>query len=266
MRAAAILNHKGGVGKTTTAFNLAHAMARLGYRVLAIDLDPQEHLNACFGYPTSSSSAAEFIANGSINAEDLVAIRNNLYFLPAGQALSSLESAPLKASSDGLRLRNSIRHVSSSFDWIYMDCPPFSGMIALNAVLASTDLIIPVACDYLSLHGVAKLCSTLENIEKLYNSKPEKWLLCTRFFQNRQLSVEVFHKLEEYFPGRVLDTLIRESTVVAESPGFNKPVYEYNKRAPAAADYPRLAAELVARSNGFVAGQTDDSRRLSRIR
>jgi len=244
MRTFAVLNQKGGVGKTTTAINLAHAMALRGHKVTAIDMDPQNHLTAGLGKETHPQIGIDEVLLAESTVKDtLINARENLRLIPAGTRLSEVEQGA-KGVQGGLLLANEVKRMKAQ-DFVFIDCPPSSGVLAMNAILAAKEIIIPVSSDYLALHGMSRLMGILKHVEKRLHHKMKVWVVLTRFHGRRRLANEVRDKLVNYFPGSVLKTPIREAVALAESPSYGKTIFEYQKRGNGSDDYSALADDLL---------------------
>lgn len=241
----AVMNQKGGVGKTTTTMNLAHALAMSGKSVTVIDMDPQAHLTASFGAEIKMQSGIDEVLMGESNINDVrIQVRDNLHLIPAGTRLGELEQVATGGAQRGWLLSNAVKDLSGE-DIVLIDCPPSSGMLTMNAMLAAKEMLIPVAGDYLSLHGLSRLLNILKHIETRLKHATKKWMVVTRFHGRRKLANEVRGKLMEYFPGQVLATPIRETVALAESPGFGQSIFEYQKSSNGAQDYRDLADDLL---------------------
>lgn len=244
MRIFAVLNQKGGVGKTTTAINLAHALALRGHKVTAIDMDPQNHLTAGLGEESRQQSGVDevLLSNKALD-EVRIKTRDNLQLIPAGTRLPEVEQN-VRGVKAGSLLKNQISTMKEQ-DFIFIDCPPSSGILSMNAILAAKEIIIPVSSDFLSLHGTSRLMEILNHIEKKLRHKMKVWVVLTRFHSRRRLANEVREKLINYFPGNVLKTAVREAVALAESPGYGQTIFEYQKKGNGAADYGALADDLL---------------------
>lgn len=246
MRLIAVINQKGGVGKTTTTSNLAHALALKGRRVTAIDLDPQGHLTACFGLDQRNQSGLdEVLLDGVPIMQHVVNVREHLDLVPAGCDLNRFEQITEGGAKRGRMLKRAIDGHFDDRDFLLLDCPPASGLIAVNALFAADEVLVPVGGDYLSLHGLSYLISTFKNFEHLLGHRLSQWIVVTRFQARRRLAREVLEKLLEYFPGRVLKTAIRENVALAECPSFGQTIFEYKRSSNGADDYRDLAVDLV---------------------
>lgn len=244
-RIIAVLNQKGGVGKTTTSYNLSYAFSCMGKKVLAIDLDPQSHMAASLGLNDEGLSGVDDIfLDGSDAAVYVHNLRQNLDMLPAGFRLGEVEKLSAKGKKQAIVIRDALIPIRHKYDFIIIDCPPSSGLLNFNALHACDEIIIPVSSDYLALQGLSQFLKTLQSAQS-YMGKPLKvWILLTRFVTRRRLSKSVLAKLLNYFPGQVLATVIRENAPVAESPSFGQSVIEFRPHSNGAKDYQALADDI----------------------
>ena len=246
MRTIAVMNQKGGVGKTTTTLNLAHALAMAGQRVTALDMDPQAHLTVSFGVVDRKARGMDrVLLDGTALTEVEQGVRDGLGLVPAGVKLGELEHLSKGGAKRGWLLRNAVAAMAAERDFLLVDCPPSSGMLAMNAMLAVQELLIPVSADYLALHGLSRLMGIIKHVEKALKLDMEKWLVLTRFDERRRLAWDVRSTLLKYFPGRVLATVVRESEELSVSPSFGKSVFEYQAHGRGADDYRSLAEDLI---------------------
>ncbi|MCW8831334.1 MAG: ParA family protein [Gammaproteobacteria bacterium] len=245
MRTIAVINQKGGVGKTTTTANLAHAFAIKGHSVTGIDMDPQGHLAAHWGRYQKDAQGVDRVLQGEkAIAEVVVSARDNLQLVPAGRDLKSVERGESGELSPG-QLKDALTSVADTQDFIFIDCPPASGLLIDYALTAADEMIIPVAADYLALRGLSDIMETVGKFEQQLDKKFKLWVVVTRFHTRRKLSWEVRNKLLEYFPDNMLATSIREATVLAECPSFGKTAFEYKGANFGAYDYASLARDLL---------------------
>ncbi len=242
-RKVAVINQKGGVGKTTTTANLGYMIAKSGHKVTLIDLDPQSSLTVSLGVDWQEAEGIEDLLLYDAKLENvIVQCRDNLKLIPSGNNLSQVEHLENKSSEIANKLRKLVDEIDD--DYVFIDCPPSSGFLIVSALFATKEVLIPIAADYLTLHGLSHLMGTLMSFEERLGHVIKKWFVVTRFHPRRRLSNEVKDKLIEYFPGNILRTQIRESSSLAEAPGQGLTVYEYKKNSNGSIDYHRLAEDL----------------------
>lgn len=249
MRKIAIISQKGGVGKTTTSMNLAHALALAGKKILLIDMDPQANLSTSLGiHGNEVKGIAAVLLDGECIDSHIHSLVKNLAIIPAGGKLGELEFLSDGGSARGFLLENAIKSLRKKYDFIIIDCPPSAGLLGMNAILAVGEMIIPVSSDYLSMQGLSRLLGIIQNVEERLQRKSKKWIVITRFQRRRRLANEVREKLLGYFPQRVLKTPIRESVALAESPGFGVSIFDYKRESYGAQDYISLAKDLISKN------------------
>ena len=240
-----VVNQKGGVGKTTTTANLAYAVAMLGHKVSAIDFDPQGHLTAYLGFAgQNDTGVGDMILYGTNTDQKLLKSNARLQLLPSGQTLKKLEANTQNIMAPET-FSESLRDLFRDEEFVFVDCPPASGVIMDYALSAADRVMVPVAADYLALRGLSGLVLTLRNYSTRRNDSIPQTIVVTRFHGKRRLCHEVRDKLVEYFPGQILATPIRETAALAESPGFGKTVFEYKKNDNGAEDYLNLAKDFI---------------------
>lgn len=242
----AVINQKGGVGKTTTTLNLAHALAQQGKRVLCIDLDPQAHLTAGFGLMRKpQEGVAELLLKEKAFSELVSPARDGLDLIPAGDRLGELETLNQGGAKRGWLLRDAIQDEIGQYDYVFVDCPPSSGILGMNALLAAKEVLIPVSGDFFALQGLSRLMGIFQHIEGILKTRTEKWVVLTRYQDRRRLARDVKEKILSYFPKHVYRTPIREAVALAESPGFGQTIFEYQGKSNGAVDYMALADDVL---------------------
>ena len=240
-----VVNQKGGVGKTTTVANLGHMLALQGNKVTAIDLDPQGSLTVSLGLTEQGMPGiGEVLLEDNTLQEVTHEVRKNLKLISCGPRLAELEQMHQGSSEIANRLKKVLKKMSSQ-DYVLLDCPPSSGFLVVSALYATKEIIIPVAGDYLALHGMSHLIGTLTQFEISLKHKHKTWIAVTRFHPRRRLAQDVLDNLISHFPGQVLKTSIRETSALAEGPGFGKTAFEYRKSSHGAEDYKQLATDFT---------------------
>lgn len=245
MRVIAVVNQKGGVGKTTTAAHVGHALSTMLGKTLLVDLDPQGHLQHCLGHHDSNEWGLDLVLSGTAAVADVAhEVRDNLDLVPAGPQLSDFEQGGGGADR-ALVLRDAIAESGDAYRAAVLDCGPASGMLAANAIAAADDVLIPVAGDYLSLTGLARLLLTLRRMKSMHLGSFDEWVFFSRFTPRRRLSREVFERVSQHFSDRLLSTSIQEAAVLAECAGVGKTIFEYRPGSRAAREFGALVEDLI---------------------
>ena len=246
----AIFNQKGGVGKTTTALNLAAACARDGDAPVLLDLDPQGHLSGIHGGAPADTeqSLFAFYQDSKSLAELEIPWEHIGMLIPSHQQLIKVDSIFGKGPTilNKLRVGMEAMEAKEGKRTAIIDCCPYIGVLALNAIFACERLLIPVSTDYLSLQASEHITRTLQVLEPVMKRRVERRYLLTRFDRRRRMSNDVRNRLLERFGNEVLETVISENVTVAESPSLNRDVFRHNNSSAGANDYRRLREELCA--------------------
>jgi len=240
------MNQKGGVGKTTTTINLGHALALAGKKVTLLDMDPQGQTATGYGVAATLPGLDEVLLDDVHLDELTISVKDNLTVVPAGKRLADFEHMTTGGSERAYVLQKAIAVSSlSEQDFVLIDCPPSSGLLGMNAMFAAAEVLIPISGDYLSLHGLSRMIQILKRAESLTGQTIKLWLVSTRMQLRRRLTQEVRNKILKYFPGRVLNTVIRENVSLAESPSFGQTIFDYKNTSAGAEDYSALAQDLL---------------------
>lgn len=240
-RVVAVINQKGGVGKTTTTANLAHALASTGAQVTVVDLDPQGHLALSLGVVKNPPGLDEVLLDNKPLESNIVKARDNLNLLTSGQRLRDIEEVQQGGAQRGDMLRQAMQAHVQNQDYVLFDCPPSSSMLIANALFAADEVLIPMSSDFLALQGLSHLMGTLKKFEKALQKSFQKWLVMSRYSTPRRVSKEVLTTLLKHFPNQVLATVIRETAMLAECPSHGKTIIEYRSGSRSARDFRSLA-------------------------
>ena len=251
-RIFALANQKGGVGKTTSAVNIAASLGVLGYKTLLVDLDPQGSATASVGVAKKSLrfSAADLLIGGC-RTEDAILDTgfDNLRLIPANIRLAATEYDLLEGDGAESRLRSALLPLKTVYDYIVLDCPPSLGMLTVNAMVAADSVIIPMQCEYFALEGLSQLMLTVGRMKKRYRPNlAVSGILVTMYNGRLTLSKEVMAELRRHYGELVFDAAISRSVRLAEAPGFGKPVYYLDKNAKSTKEYLQAAKELLLRA------------------
>lgn len=246
VRVVAVLNQKGGVGKTTTSVNLSHALARMGKKVTVIDLDPQCHLAVALGVVSKQQTGIDQVMLGLATLDQqILPVRDNLNLIVAGPRLQEIEQLIEGGSHRGDLLKNALAQGLDDQDYVFLDCPPSSSILAANALFAAEELLVPMTSDFLALQGLSHLVGTIRKFEAALQKKYRLHLVMSRYISTRRISKDVLNSMKKYFPGQVLATPIRETAALAECPSFGKTIFEYRAGWRSAQDFNALALDFL---------------------
>jgi len=259
MRSIAIINQKGGVGKTTTAVNLSAALASSGQRVCLIDLDPQSHASLHLGavLDEGQSSVYQVLVGSATLADVRRPVAENLWVVPSHLDLAAAELELAGEVGREVILRDSLESDSAAFDYLILDCPPSLGLLTLNALTAVQEVFLPLQPHFLALHGLSKLLRTIDVVGKRLNDQLRLTgvILCM-YDSGTRLAAEVSCDVDEFFAqaggdghawcgARSFETRIRRNIRLAEAPSFGQSIFDYAPDSNGAEDYRRLADEVL---------------------
>jgi chromosome partitioning protein len=244
-----LVNQKGGVGKTTTAINLAAYLAQMNQRVLVVDLDPQANATSCLGVDKSTVSGGTYeVLLGSAAAQFiLLNERLKLSLLPSSPALAGAEVELVEELARETRLKKAIAPLAEKYDYILIDCPPSLGLLTVNGLVAAKDgVIVPVQCEYLALEGLGQLTQTIQRVRSaLFPDLKVRGVILTMFDPRTNLSTDVVKEVNKHFPNQVFKSVVPRSIRLAEAPSYGLPISAYAPTSVGAQAYESLAKELL---------------------
>ncbi len=261
-RILSVANQKGGVGKTTTAVNLATALAAIGKRVLLVDLDPQGNASTGLGIKRAGirKSTYDVIFDDASVAETVQPTKvPGLFVLPSSIHLSGAEIELVTAENREYRLQKSLR-VPLPYDYVIIDCPPSLSLLTLNALVSSDSIVVPLQCEFFALEGLSHLVKTIERVNKSFNPNLEiHGVVLTMFDRRNNLSDQVAADVRAYFGDKVYKTVIPRNVRLSEAPSYGLPAIVYDMKCPGARAYISLAGEVLKREKQILQGQRAQS-------
>ncbi|MBM3617101.1 MAG: ParA family protein [Alphaproteobacteria bacterium] len=252
-RILSIVNQKGGVGKTTTAVNLATAMAAIGKRVLLIDLDPQGNASTGlgFGQHDREHNSYDLLAGDASVAESARPTQvPNLHLIPTTMDLAGAELELVNAERRNTRLKDALNESLVSYDFVLIDCPPSLGLLTLNSLVASNAVLIPLQCEFYALEGLSHLLKTVEMVRDAMNPELEvQGIVLTMYDRRNKLTEQIETDVRGFLGAQVYQTTIPRNVRISEAPSHGKPALIYDINCPGSLAYAKLAAEVLTREN-----------------
>lgn len=249
----AIVNQKGGVGKTTSAVNLAAAIGQKGYKTLLVDIDPQGNTTSGLGINKKKVETSTYdliIGNAQAEAAVIKTEFANLDLLASDMNLAGAEIELAELDNRAGRMKAALAPIKANYDFIFLDCPPSLGLITVNALSAVDSVIVPIQCEYYALEGLSQLMNTIRTVKRLYNPYIEiEGILLTMYDGRLNLTQQVVTEVKRFFPMKVYATVIPRNVRLSEAPSFGQPVCYYDKASKGAKAYDELANEFLKKNN-----------------
>lgn len=259
-RVIALSNQKGGVGKTTTAINLATALAACGNRVLVIDFDPQGNTSTGFGIDKRAAlhNTYTLLMGDSTLAQATHPTEvPGLNIVPSTIDLSGAEVELVPMMARETRLRDALAPGLPEYDYVFLDCPPSLGLLTINALVAAQDVIVPLQCEFFAMEGISQLFKTFELVKKNLNPALEiRGVLLTMFDKRNRLANQVVEDVRKHLGAKVFETIIPRNVRLSEAPSYGAPGLIYDVKSSGSQAYIRLAAELIQRLSGLAQPQS----------
>lgn len=247
----AVANQKGGVGKTTTAVNLAAGVGALGKRVLLVDLDPQGNTTSSFGISKRNledSTYSVILGDGETSAA-IVKTKYNVDVLPSSIKLSGAGVELVSMDNRHAKLRNALNKVNEAYDFIFIDCPPALDLLTINALSAADTVLVPIQCEFFALEGLSELMNTIRLVKQHYNKYIDiEGVLLTMYDPRLNLTLQVVDEVKKYFPNKVYKTTVPRNVRLSEAPSFGCPINFYDPVSKGAQSYGELAKEVISQN------------------
>jgi chromosome partitioning protein len=240
-----VVNQKGGTGKTTTTMNLGGALAKLGKKVLLVDLDPQANLSYSLGVTEPGGTIADVITGQKNLADVTVALNKKLFIVPGSSEMADIEISLVGQKKRERYLNDCLSDVTGQYDYIFIDSPPSMSLLTINALTAANGIVIPMQLEVLTLQGLNQILNTISEIKKTFNPKLNvKGILLVMYDKRRKLSQELEQFMKENISDKIYDTVIRLNVKIAEAPSFGQSVIHYDPESNGAKDYMAFAKEF----------------------
>lgn len=252
------VNQKGGVGKTTSAINVATMLSVLKHKVLLIDMDPQGSSTSGVGITKSRHKYTAYeVLIGQCDIKDAIIETDyeNLHIIPSNVSLAAADYELIPEVDREFFLKRQLEKLKAdgAYDYIIIDCPPSIGLITINSLSASNSIIIPIQCEYYALEGLSQLMFTVKRVKELYNGRLRiLGMLVTMFNSRLKLCTQVFSELERYYGDKLFPTKISRTVALCEAPSYGQPIYYYARYSKPSLEYMSVAKEIISRTGGYL--------------
>lgn len=248
----AVINQKGGVGKSTTAVNVSACIGEKGYKVLLVDLDPQGNSSSGVGFDKRNCELCTYdcLLNDDVRTEEVIVDIDvdKVWLLPATIELAGAEAELVQVIARESRLKEALDEVSDEFDYVIIDCPPSLGLLTVNALTAADQLIIPIQCEFYALEGLSKIIDSTNMVKKRLNPSLEIFgVVITMFDKRTSLAKQVSEEVANYFGKKIFNTKIPRTVRLSEAPGYGQPITMYDPSGKGARAYKDLSDEIIKR-------------------
>ena len=250
-----VVNQKGGVGKTTSAVNLAAGLGLQGKKVLLLDIDPQGNTTSGYGIDRRNVKASSYdllVGDKTVSDAAIATKFKNVTVVPSSMDLAGAEIELIELDNRNEKLKQKLLPIRNDYDFILIDCPPSLGLITINALTVSDSVMVPIQCEYYALEGLSQLISSIRQVKRIYNPNLEvEGILLTMYDGRLNLTQQVVSEIKKYFKDKLYSTVIPRAVRLSEAPSYGEPIQYYDKHSKGADAYNNLAKEFLKKNKGW---------------